>query len=336
MRKRILILYTGGTIGMRESAQGYQPAPGHLKELIAALPVLKHEDMPGVDLYEYDPLIDSADSSPALWNRIADSIVAHYNDYDGFLILHGTDTMAYTASALSFMLRGLTKPIMMTGSQVPLGLTITDARENFITALYLLQHYPINEVTVYFNNKLFRGNRVTKIKASSFNAFFSPNMEPLIKVAAQIGVEPICLPEQPNSLVAQQISPVKLSCLSLFPGMSADIVRALRESEIQAVIVRSYGVGNAPSQDKQLQKEFEHLAQSGVVLVNTSQCLHASVCMRAYVAGQFLASCGALSAGDMTDEAILCKLYYLFSCGFSVEKIREQFTQNLVGELSVS
>lgn len=334
MTKKILILYTGGTIGMGESEQGYQPVAGHLSALVKCLPVLKRADMPAVELIEYDPLIDSADSSPVLWNRIAEDIVAHYEQYDGFLVLHGTDTMAYTASALSFMLQGLSKPIMLTGSQVPLGLTITDARENFVTALYLLQHHAINEVTVYFNNKLFRGNRVTKVNASSFNAFYSPNMPPLIKVAASIHQGEFNLPAQAEILTKQLIHPVKLSCLSLFPGMSASVVQALREAEMEAIVVRSYGVGNAPSQDAALREALKALASSGVVLVNTSQCLHAEVCMQSYAAGLFLADCGAVSAGDMTDEAVLCKLYYLFSCGYEAEQVRERFAVNLVGELS--
>ncbi|HBY38987.1 MAG TPA: L-asparaginase 1, partial [Alteromonas sp.] len=174
MRKHIYIAYTGGTIGMRPSSQGYVPAPGFLAETLANMPEFHREEMPLYTLHEYDELMDSSDMSPADWQHIADDIAQHYEQYDGFIILHGTDTMAYTASALSFMLENLGKPVIVTGSQIPFAELRSDGQENLLNALYIAANYPIAEVSLYFNNKLLRGNRSRKVDADGFDAFDSP------------------------------------------------------------------------------------------------------------------------------------------------------------------
>jgi L-asparaginase len=321
---------------MQQGSQGFEPAPGFLFQRMNQVASLLNDDMPNFEVKEYQPLIDSADSSPELWNRIAADIREVYEDYDGFLILHGTDTMAYTASALAFLLQGLTKPIMLTGSQVPLCFTQTDARDNLINALYLLEHYPVPEVTVYFNHCLFRGARVTKVNAASYRAFTSPNFPPLIKVTTQVKKDPslqegfakISLP------ICEAIKPLSVAFFPLFPGVGVEQLNALKSMPLQALIIKSYGVGNAPTQDKALLQGLKELSESGVVLINSSLCLHAKVCMQHYQTGQVLSQCGAISALDMTDEALLCKLYYLFSLDLSLARIKELLSQNLVGELT--
>ena len=334
-KKHILIIYTGGTIGMRVALHGYEPVTGYLQAAMQHLAVLQNADMPNYEIHEYQPLIDSADAEPELWNRIANDIKHHYEQYDGFLILHGTDTMAYTASALSFMLQNLAKPVMLTGSQVSLGLTKTDARENLINALYLLQHYPIPEVTVYFNNYVFRGNRVTKVNASSYDAFNSPNFSALIKMATMVEIQmPISKKEVNAPLIIQVIKPAKFMHITLFPGIDADCLRPLVTALPQAVIIKSYGVGNAPSKNKNLLELLKQLAEKNILLINSSQCLQAKVSMQEYATGQVLFECGAVSAADMTDEAIICKLYYLFSLALSLKDIKRKFMSNLNGELT--
>ncbi|OGT31578.1 MAG: L-asparaginase 1 [Gammaproteobacteria bacterium RIFCSPHIGHO2_12_FULL_35_23] len=336
MKKKILILYTGGTIGMLVSKQGYRPAVGYLQQAMQQITMLQNEDMPNYEIHEYNPLIDSADAEPELWNYIANDILENYYQYDGFLILHGTDTMAYTASALSFMLKNIAKPIMLTGSQVPLGLTKTDARENLINSLYLLQHYPILEVTVYFNNLLFRGNRVTKVNATSYDAFSSPNFPPLIKMATQVEKEFDSYLQPEGDLIFTKMKPGQFTYLLLFPGIDPCYVENLMTLPLQALIIKSYGTGNAPSKNKQLLRSLKSLNDKEVVLVNSSQCLQGSVHMRDYATGQALYDCGAISGHDMTNEALLCKLFYLFSLDLPTASIKNKLNQNIAGELSLN
>src|ERR1041385_5485815 len=179
VRKRVYIAYTGGTIGMQPSAEGYAPAPGFLQQQMALMPEVQSESMPDYDIREYSPLLDSANMLPADWLRIAQDIAAHYDAYDGFLVLHGTDTMAYTSSALPFMLNGLRKPVIVTGSQIPLCEVRNDARDNIITALMIASQFPIPEVCLYFHNRLLRGCRAVKVDADGLLAFDSPNYPPL-------------------------------------------------------------------------------------------------------------------------------------------------------------
>jgi len=186
MKKRIYIAYTGGTIGMKPSENGYVPQKQHLTDAIMKMPDFHRDEMPEFTINEYHPLIDSSNMSPGDWQRIADDIKYHYNDYDGFVVLHGTDTMAYTSSALSFMFENLTKPVIVTGSQIPFSQLRSDGQENLLNSLYIAANYPINEVGLYFNNKLFRGNRCIKAYADGFDAFDSPNLSPLLEAGINI------------------------------------------------------------------------------------------------------------------------------------------------------
>ncbi len=188
MKKHIYVAYTGGTIGMRPSSQGFVPAAGFLSETVAKMPEFHRSEMPNFTIHEYNNLIDSSDMSPSDWQKIANDIHHNYQQYDAFIILHGTDTMAYTASALSFMLEDLGKPVIVTGSQIPLAQLRSDGQVNLLNALYIAANYPIAEVTLFFNNQLFRGNRSRKLDADGFNAFDSPNFPPLLKAGINMSL----------------------------------------------------------------------------------------------------------------------------------------------------
>jgi len=185
-KKSIYVAYTGGTIGMQRSEHGYVPVSGHLQTQLANMPEFHRADMPDFTIHEYQPLMDSSDMTPQDWQTIANDIRDNYDDYDGFVILHGTDTMAFTASALSFMLENLSKPVIVTGSQIPLAELRSDGQQNLLNSLYVAANYPINEVGLFFNNTPYRGNRPTKAHAAGFNAFASPNLSPLLEAGIHI------------------------------------------------------------------------------------------------------------------------------------------------------
>ncbi|MCP4057433.1 MAG: asparaginase, partial [Pseudoalteromonas sp.] len=246
-RKRIYIAYTGGTIGMKKSSRGYIPAEGFLTETVVNNAEFNREEMPLFDIHEYCPLIDSSDMSPAHWQLIADDIKSKYHDYDGFVVLHGTDTMAYTASALSFMFENLTKPVIVTGSQIPLSQLRSDGQVNLLNAMFLAANYPIAEVSLFFNNQLFRGNRATKAHADGFNAFASPNLEPLALSGINIQlIKGQLSPYVENELQVTTITPQPIGVLYLYPGISKDVVKSLVNDNIKALVLLSFGVGNAP------------------------------------------------------------------------------------------
>lgn len=338
MRKTICILHTGGTIGMKPTPDGYAPAtPGYLAEQMAAMPELRHPTMPDYRVHDYDPLIDSSDMSPEKWLDIAEDIAANYDVYDGFVVLHGTDTMAYTASALPFMLEGLGKPVILTGSQIPLCEVRNDARENLITALMIAATYNIPEVSLFFGEKLLRGCRAVKVSANSFNAFDSPNHPPLGR--AGIGIEinwPLVRPKPASTttLSVKAFSPARVVALRLFPGISADVVRKVLLPPVQGMVLETYGVGNAPAGDTALIAAIKEAVDRGVVVVNCTQCLRGRVQQGNYAAGSALARAGVVPGADMTAEAALAKMIYLFSRSGSISEIREWMGENLRGELT--
>jgi L-asparaginase len=334
MKKRIFVAYTGGTIGMKPSRQGYIPVKNHLSDSIAAMPDFHREEMPAFTLHEYDPLIDSSNMTPNDWQQIADDIEANYQDYDGFVVLHGTDTMAYTSSALSFMLENLGKPVIVTGSQIPLTQLRSDGQENLLNALYIAANYPINEVGLFFNNRLFRGNRSIKAIADGFNAFDSPNMAPLLEAGINIEVKAGKLNQQPDGeFICHKITPQPIGVVHLYPGIRSELIEHIIQQPVKALIMRSYGVGNAP-QDPALIRCLSQAIERGVVIVNCSQCIRGKVNMEGYATGSWLNDIGVVSGYDMTLEATLTKLHYLFSREFSTDKIRQLMTQNLRGELT--
>lgn len=334
MRKHIYIAYTGGTIGMKPSEQGYVPAAGFLQNTLKNMPEFHRPEMPDFTLHEYDNLIDSSDMNPSDWQRIANDIAANYDNYDGFIILHGTDTMAYTASALSFMLENLSKPVIVTGSQIPLAELRSDGQVNLLNALYVAANYPIAEVSLFFNNRLLRGNRSRKVDADGFNAFDSPNFPPLLEAGINISLNAgkLATPTS-ESLVVSKVSAQPIGMVSLYPGIAAQVIQNTLMQPVNALILLSYGVGNAP-QNTKLIEQLEYARQRQIPIVNCTQCLRGSVNMRGYATGNALKEAGVLSGGDMTPEAALAKLHYLLSKDIDYKTLTEQLTKSLRGELS--
>lgn len=298
------------------------------------MPDFHREEMPEFTINEYQPLIDSSNMSPADWQHIANDIQQHYDDYDGFVVLHGTDTMAYTSSALSFMLENLSKPVIVTGSQIPLSQLRSDGQENLLNSLYIAANYPINEVGLYFNNKLFRGNRSIKAYADGFNAFDSPNLPPLLEAGINIKLiegkisEPVSLP-----LKLAQITPQPIGVVHLYPGISVELIKNIIKQPVKALIIRSYGVGNAP-QNQAMLDCLKQANDDGIVIVNCSQCIKGTVNMKGYATGNALSKIGVISGNDMTLEATLTKLHYLLSKEYSHDKICQLLEVSLRGELS--
>lgn len=331
-KKSIFILSTGGTISMHKTAHGYAPEPGFLEKSMAKLPELKNHDMPHYTVHEYEKPIDSSNMTLDDWCQMGKYIEKYYNEYDGFVILHGTDTMAYSASALSFMLENLNKPVILTGSQLPLFETRNDARENLINAMLIAGHYAIPEVCIYFNNKLFRGNRCKKIDAISFAAFASPNFPALARVGTDIRIHrEFIRSASKKSLTLQLLKPVNIMTLRIFPGVSIEMLDYFAKTPLQALVLESYGVGTAPS-DERFIGMLKAMTDKGIVIVNCSQCAHAKVKMQEYAAGAALLKAGVISGGDMTVEAAITKLFYLYSKVLSPEQIKVEMMQNLRGE----
>ncbi len=335
-KKRIYVAYTGGTIGMQHSAQGFIPVPGFLTNTVKAMPEFYRDEMPEFVIHEYDPVIDSSDMTPGHWLTIAKDIQKNYQEYDGFVVLHGTDTMAYTASALSFMLEDLTKPVIITGSQIPLAQLRSDGQVNLLNSLYLAAYYPIAEVALYFNNQLFRGNRATKADADGFNAFSSPNFPPLLQAGIHIELNAgkLMETEPKQSLQVAQITPQPISVVTLYPGISPDVIKNMAAPPVRALIIKSYGVGNAP-QDPQILAALREATERGTIIVNCTQCFKGKVNMGGYATGHALALCGVSSGHDMTLEATLTKLHYLLSQPLSADEIRTAIEKDLRGELTL-
>lgn len=336
MKKRVCILYTGGTIGMKPTPQGYAPEPGYLARVMDSMPDFSSPEMPEYAICEYTPLLDSSNMGPRHWLAIARDIADKYNDYDGFVVIHGTDTMAYTASALPFMLEGLAKPVVLTGSQIPLCRVRSDGRDNLVTSLMVVAQTPLPEVCLCFGNRLLRGCRATKVDAAGFQAFDSPNYPDLGHIGVAIRPHPeFILPARPvNGLTVHPLSDARVGALRLFPGISAELVANVLRSPLQGLVLETYGMGNGPSNDAELMDVLAEACDRGVVIVNCTQCLRGTVDQRGYQAGSALARAGVVSGADMTAEAALTKMIYLFSLELPPEEIRVRITRNLRGELT--
>ncbi|MDU0354719.1 asparaginase [Paraglaciecola aquimarina] len=336
MKKHIYVAYTGGTIGMRPSDQGFIPAAGFLSATVANMPEFQRSEMPNFTIHEYDPLIDSSDMSPTDWQNIADDILNNYQDYDGFIILHGTDTMAYTASALSFMLENLGKPVIVTGSQIPLAQLRSDGQVNLLNALYIAANYPIAEVTLFFNNQLFRGNRSRKLNADGFNAFESPNYPTLLEAGINIEIKldkTLVAADNSKPLQVSKIKSQPIGIVTLYPGISAEVIKNALQQPVKALILLSFGVGNAP-QNQALLKQLTRANEQQIIVLNCTQCVRGKVNMSGYANGNILKQVGVVSGTDMTPEAALAKLHYLLSKALPINEIKRLLVTNLRGELT--
>jgi len=319
---------------MVRTERGYQPKPGWLTQQVQQIPELQHASMPEFCVIESPELLDSSDMTPQDWNGIADMLHRHADSFDGFVVVHGTDTMTYATSALSFMLENLDQPIVFTGSQLPLGERRNDARENLVTAMILAGEYPIHEVALLFGDKLLRGNRATKMSSDSFQAFDSPNFPPLGTIGTRIHVRRDLLAAGSREpLTINPIQPQPIATFRLFPGVSAKVLENLLDHPLKALILETYGVGNGPS-DRGFMKVISKATENGIIIINCSQCAHGCIAMDHYAAGKALADCGVISGRDMTIEAALTKTMHLFSHYRDREFIAAQLQGNLAGELT--
>jgi L-asparaginase len=336
MKKRILILNTGGTISSVKTLHGYEPSPGYVSSALTDVLQLHHKDMPEYVIKEYQPLLDSSNMTLKEWNRIAADIADNYADYDGFIVFHGTDTMAYTASALSFMLEHLGKPVIITGSQIPLSEVRNDAIDNVATSLWLCAHQPINEVCVYFNQRLLRGNRAQKISAQRFDAFDSPNFPHLATIGIDIQLNHELLLAYPQKQFnLQPLSTHFIANFRLFPGFATDVLDYLLNQPLHGLILETYGAGNAQNNDPRFLQILEEACNRGVVIINCTQCQQGRVEMNQYATGYTLKKAGLISGHDMTPEAAHCKLLYLLSKNINGAEIKTLMEKNICGELSL-
>ncbi len=352
---RVLVLHAGGTIGMKDSERGYVPAPGHLESLLATLPQLhdaahrieRHGDMPvfvtpstrlgqrvAFAVKEYEPLLDSSNMGMDDWARIAADIGRHYAAYDAFVVLHGTDTMAYTAAALSFMLENLGKTVILTGSQIPLGTARNDALDNLQGALTIAGHYCIPEVCLYFHHKLLRGNRAQKQDAAGFDAFASGNYPALVEVGVDVAVRwEAILPARGGELAVATAMNPNVAALRLFPGITSDTIANFLRPPLEGVVLETYGSGNAPDRRADFLDALRAATQRGVVVVNCTQC-HRGTVTTTYAAGTALGEAGVIGGADITPEAALTKLSYLLAKRLPRDELCRQLQESLRGELT--
>jgi len=335
MKKKILILNTGGTISSVKTDRGYEPMLGYVQSALTKIPALAHRDMPDYIIREYQPLLDSSNMTVSEWNRIAADIAYEYLNYDGFVIFHGTDTMAYTASALSFMLENLGKPVILTGSQIPLSEVRNDAVDNIITSLWLCAHQPINEVCIYFNQQLMRGNRTQKVSSQRFNAFDSPNFPHLATIGIAIELhDDLLLPPSSKPFNLQTIEPHFIANFRLFPGFASDVLSYILQQPLRGLVLETYGAGNAQNNAPRFLQLLEEACERGVIIINCSQCHQGKVEMNQYATGFTLKQAGLISGHDMTPEAAHCKLLYLLSKLYDIGQIKTLMEANLCGELT--
>ncbi len=338
--KSILVIYTGGTVGMVRDKVSAALVPLDFSQVSKHVPELDHAGI-RVEAVSFDTPIDSSDVAPRHWRSIASTVMECMDRFDGFVVLHGTDTMAYTASALSFMLEGLRKPVILTGSQLPIGIPRTDGRENLLSAVMLAAdetngESTIQEVAVYFGNHLFRGNRTHKESAQSLQALISPNHPPLVEagVEFQVNIASLWRPDpqiQPQLHVGMR---TEVAWIPLFPGMPMEgLRRTLEWEDLRGVVLATFGSGNAPT-SQVLRDLLREAGDRGVTMVNVTQCGHGGVHPELYATSHMLAGCGVIPGRDMTTEAALTKLMHILAQTDDPERIRDMMTSNLRGELT--
>lgn len=345
IRPKILIIYTGGTIGMIENAATHALEPFDFDHLIENVPKIKMLDY-DIQSFQFDRPIDSSAMNPTHWAEIARVIECRYHDVDGFVVLHGTDTMAYTASALSFMLENLNKPVIITGSQLPIGEVRTDGEENLITALQIAAATDCNgepmvkEVAILFEHYLWRGNRCTKRSADNFNAFKSNNYPELARIGLDICFNHDSLKRDYHTslykpLNVQYEMDNNVLVLDLFPGINPKVVKhILGMPDLKGIVMKTFGAGNAPDEEWFIDSLRETIDR-GVVVVNITQCTNGSVRPHIYAAGLHLASAGVISGRDMTTEAAIAKLMYLFGMGLRGTDVKKYLNLSIRGEMSL-
>ncbi len=341
-RPKILIIYTGGTIGMIEDPLTHSLQPFDFTHLIDNVPKIKKLDY-DISNIQFHPPIDSANMDTGRWVEIARSIEENYANYDGFVVLHGTDTMAYTASALSFMLENLHKPVIITGSQLPVGEVRTDGEENLITALQIAAavgkdgNPMVQEVAILFEDYLWRGNRSTKMSADHFNAFKSNNYPYLAKIGLDIQFheEALWRVAARRPLKVQYEMDRNVVVIHLFPGITEPTLRHLLDTpDVKGIVLKTYGAGNAPT-DKWFVDLIRSTVERGVVVVNVTQCVNGGVDSERYMTGNTLAAAGVVSGHDITSEAAITKLMYLFGMGLSAEQVKKYLDCSLCGEVTI-
>ena len=341
-KNKVLLIYTGGTIGMGRNSRTGALEPLDFDHLISNLPEFAYLET-DIDTYQFNQPIDSSDMQPRMWAQLVRIISSRYDSYDGFVILHGTDTMAYTASALSFMLENLTKPVILTGSQLPIGQLRTDGKENLVTSIELASahtpsgHAMVPEVCIYFSGRLLRGNRSTKQNAEGFDAFESFNYPHLCDAGVTFSFHQhnILTPDFNKPMIPHTAMDPNIVVFSLFPGIQKNIVRHVLEApELRGIVMRSYGSGNAP-QKPWLLKLLKDATYRGVTIVNISQCLAGSVEMGRYDTGYQLKNAGVVSGHDSTVESAITKLMSLLARFPDIHLIRTHMSKPMCGEITV-
>ena len=339
----ILLIYTGGTIGMIENPETGALESFNFHHLLDNVPELRRLNST-ISTIQFDPPIDSSDMDPEKWNELVRIINENYDYFDGFVILHGTDTMAYTASALSFMLENLAKPVILTGSQLPIGVLRTDGKENLITAIEIasakddMGNPMVPEVCILFENFLMRGNRTKKINAEYFNAFRSQNYPLLGRVGIHINYDSTAIhrPETVRPLVPHYLMDPNVVVLRIFPGITPQTVNAiLNIPDLRGVVLETFGSGNGMTQQWFL-NALRNAIDRGIVIVNISQCMGGSVQMELYETGNKLSDTGVISGYDMTTEAALTKLMFLFGHDRSIDEIKQQMNSSIAGEVTIT
>jgi L-asparaginase len=338
----ILLIYTGGTIGMIENPETGALENFNFEQLQKHVPELQKFTFP-IDSYQFDPPMDSSDMEPEAWRKLVHVISEHYHQYTGFVILHGTDTMAFTASALSFMLEGLDKPVILTGSQLPIGVLRTDGKENLMTSIEIASardrsgNPMVPEVCIFFENRLMRGNRTTKMSAENFNAFRSFNYPVLAEAGIHIKYNnvQIHIEEEKRELHPHYLLDTNIAILKLFPGIQENVVTATLAIEgLKAVVLETYGSGNA-SRKEWFLRRLRDASERGVVIVNVTQCSAGSVEMERYETGYHLLKAGIVSGHDSTTESAVTKLMFLLGHGYSPDEVRWRMNESMAGEISI-
>ncbi|QTF93051.1 asparaginase domain-containing protein [Halomonas sp. BM-2019] len=335
---RLLILYTGGTIGMRPSPAGYVPGEGFAERLETQLAAHGGEALPTYRLVEMAPAIDSANLEPQAWNRLVEALARHWADHDGMVILHGTDTLAYTASALSFMLGALDKPVVLTGAQIPLGQPRSDAPGNLALAMQAAAHSAApREVCLAFHDRLLRGNRARKVDSLAMAAFDSPNAPWLGQAGIELQLDTTAaLPAGQPDFTAARFEDDRVALLHCHPGLSRRLVASLLEDPtLQGLVLVSYGTGNPPELSGELAAHLARATARGVAIVNVTQCHRSGVRQGAYASGGALNAAGVIAGQDLTPEAALTKLQVLLGRGLRGATLRQAMATALRGEMSL-